>query len=239
MAKKRLLAVGAHPDDESFGPVGTIRFAHDQGWETAVITATRGDAGQNVDTTPLADGETLGELRERELHCAAAQIGIDQLHVWHYPDGGLHTLPAGTLRDEVLQVMRAWQPVVVITFGPDGITGHADHIAISAATTQAFHQLRDELGADGPQRLYYVTVPPEQRIDQRMGDGPAPGPAHAVLDVSAYENVKLAALRCHASQRGDWEPMLENRDWFQTDRFTRAYPPVPTDATVETTLFDA
>lgn len=237
MANKRLLAVCAHPDDESFGPVGTTRLAHDAGWETALITATRGEAGQNAGT--LADGETITDVRERELRCAAAQIGIDQVHVWDHPDGGLADLPSNTLLDEIVAVMRAWQPQVVVTFGPDGITGHPDHIAISAATTAAFHQLRDELGAGGPQRLYYVTVPPEQRIDQRMGDAPPPGPSHVVLDVSKYVDVKLAALRCHASQRADWEPMLQDRDWLQTDRFTRAYPPVAADATVETTLLDA
>jgi LmbE family N-acetylglucosaminyl deacetylase len=126
-----------------------------------------------------------------------------------------------------------------MTFGPDGITGHGDHIAVSAATTDAFHQLRDELGADGPQRLLYVTVPPDQRIDHRMGDAPPPGPAHVVLDVSAYVDVKLAALRCHASQRGDWEPMVPDREWLQKDRFMRAYPPTHGDEIVETSLFDA
>ncbi len=238
LAKQRLLAVWAHPDDESFGPVGTTRLAHEQGWETTLITATRGDAGNNGDITP-ADGETLADLRERELRCAAEHIGIDRLHVWQHPDGGWADLPPHTLRDEVLAAMRDWQPQVVITFGPDGITGHSDHIAISTATTDAFHQLRAELGDQGPQRLYYVTVSPDQRIEHRMGDAPPPGPSHAVLDVSAYVDVKLAALRCHASQRPDWEPMVEDRDWLRKDRFTRAYPPVPADATVETTIFDA
>jgi LmbE family N-acetylglucosaminyl deacetylase len=237
MANKRVLAVWAHPDDESFGPVGTTRLAHEQGWATAVITATRGDAGQNAGA--LADGETIGDLRERELRCAAEHIGIDHLHVWQHPDGGLADLPAHTLRNEVLAVMREWQPQVVITFGPDGITGHSDHIAISTATTDAFHQLRRELGANGPQRLFYVTVPPDQRIKHRMGDAPPPGPAHAVIDVHAYVDVQLAALRCHASQRPDWEPMVQDRDWLLKDRFTCAYPPVDADATVQTTIFDA
>lgn len=237
MANKRLLAVCAHPDDESFGPVGTTRLAHDAGWQTALITATRGEAGQNAGTLP--DGETIADLRERELRCAAAQIGIDQLYLWHYPDGNLADLPPNTLLDEIVGVMRLWQPQVVMTFGPDGITGHSDHIAVSTATTAAFHQMRDELGANGPQRLLYVTVPPEQRIDHRMGDAPPPGPSHVVLDVSKYVEVKVAALRCHASQRGDWGPMLADRDWLRTDRFTRAYPPAHGDQTVETTLFDA
>jgi len=237
MAKNRLLAVWAHPDDESFGPVGTTRLAHDAGWETALITATRGEAGQTAGTLP--PGTTITDVREHELRCAAAQIGIDRLHMWHYPDGGLADLPPHTLLDEIVAVMRAWQPQIVITFGPDGITGHGDHIAVSTATTNAFHQLQDELGADGPQRLLYVTVPPDQRIDHRMGDAPPPGLSHVVLDVSKYQKVKLAALRCHASQRADWEPMLADHDWLRTDRFTRAYPPIHGDETVGTTLFDA
>jgi LmbE family N-acetylglucosaminyl deacetylase len=238
MEGKRLLAVWAHPDDESFGPVGTLRLARDVGWQTAIICATRGAAGQLGDLA-LGDQQTVGDLREAELRCACKQIGVDQLYLWHHPDGGLRNVPPATLSNDVLVVMRHWQPTIVITFGPDGITGHPDHIAVSTATTAAFHRLRSELDAHEPQRLYYVTVPPEQRIEHRMGKAPAPGPSTAVLDVSAYADVKRAALRCHASQRGDWEPLLANHDWLTTDRFQRAVPPMRVGAPVETTLFDA
>jgi LmbE family N-acetylglucosaminyl deacetylase len=238
MATKRLLAVWAHPDDESFGPAGTMRLAYDLGWQTATICTTRGEGGQIGDRT-LAPGQSTGDVREGELRCACEHLGVDHLYLWSYPDGGVRDVSPSTLCNDVLTVMRHWRPDVVITFGPDGITGHPDHIAISTATTEAFHQLRADTAENGPQRLYYVTIRPERRIEQRMGDAPAPGPATAVLDVQAYAEVKRAALRCHASQRGDWEPLLQDGDWLTTDRFHRTYPPVRADEPVETSIFDA
>lgn len=238
MAPKRLLAVWAHPDDESFGPVGTLCLARDHGWQTAIVCATRGDAGQSVEHIQ-ARGQTLGDLREAELRCACDQIGVDRLHVWRFPDGELHDVPPATLQQAILGVMREWQPQVVITFGPDGITGHPDHIAIGAAATVAFHQLQQRHNHAESLRLYYVTMPPERRIRARMGDAPPPGSITALIDVAAYAEVKLAALHCHASQRSGWQPLIEDRDWLTVDRFHRAFPPVQPGEPVASTIFDA
>jgi N-acetylglucosamine malate deacetylase 2 len=237
MDAKTLLAVWAHPDDESFGPVGTVRLARDLGWRTVVVSATRGDAGSS-DLVELAPGQTLGELREAELRQASMIIGVDRLIVWRYRDGGLGDVPREELIGRVLDVMRETRPAAVITFGPDGITGHPDHIAISDATTHAFHRLRDESRDDAPRRLYYVTVRPERTIEKPMGDAPPPLPPTAVIDVRAYESIKRAALERHASQRGDWEPLLEDRDWLTVDRFARVVPPPLPGAPIETTIFD-
>lgn len=234
MAVKRLMAVWAHPDDESFGPVGTLRLAHDRGWQTAVITATRGEGGVS-ELADLQPGQTLGDLREAELRCAAAILGVARLTVWRYPDGRLKDVPQGELIDRVSHELRTWQPSVVITFGPDGITGHPDHVAISAATTQAFHRLRGESSA-APPYLYYVTVQPDRAIEKPMGDAPPPLPPTAIIDVSRYESTKRQALACHASQRGDWERLIDDRDWLTVDRFYRAFPPLAPDAPPESTI---
>lgn len=236
MQTKHLLAVWAHPDDEAFGPVGTMRLAHDQGWETAIITATRGDAGKQ-DRADLAPGQTLGDLREQELRCACEVLGVARLDVWRYADGGLRDVPADELTERIGAVLREWQPAVVITFGPDGITGHADHLAISAATERACERWRAETGMNGP-RLYYVTLAPDRRIEHPMGDAPPPRPATTIVDVSAYESIKRRALECHASQRDDWQPLLADRDWLMVDRFYRAYPPTAPDEALETTILD-
>ncbi|HEX6293233.1 MAG TPA: PIG-L family deacetylase [Herpetosiphonaceae bacterium] len=237
MHAKRLLAVWAHPDDEAFGPVGTMRLAHDRGWRTAVITATRGDAG-NDDAADLAPGQTLGDLREHELRCSAEVLGIERIDVWRHPDGGLQNLPPGLLAEQVLEVMRDWQPTIVLTFGPDGITGHPDHLAIHDATEQAFARYRAECQTERPPRLYYVTIRPKRTIEHPMGAAPPHAPPTAVLDVSAYEQIKRDALSCHASQRADWEPLLADRDWLTIDRLFRAFPPAAPNAPPETTIFD-
>ncbi len=234
MAPRRLLAVWAHPDDEAFGPVGTMRLAHDYGWQTAIVTATRGDAGKH-DQVGLAPGQTLGEVREAELRAACAVLGVDHVQVWRYPDGGLQDLPEDELRSKILEVTRRWQPHVVITFGPDGITGHPDHVAVSVATRQAFEQLQTEPGWQ-PRRLYYVTVRPGRQIENRMGDAPPPAAPTSVVDVRPYDGVKREALACHASQKDEWEPLLADHDWLTVDRFFRVFPPTEPDTPIETTI---
>lgn len=234
---KRLLAVWAHPDDESFGPVGTMCLAREQGWQTAILCATRGEGGQPGDVA-LPPGVTLSQLREQELRCACQHIGIDTLYLWNLPDGGLRDMNPSVLHEQVLDVMRAWQPRVVLTFGPDGITGHPDHIAIGSATTSAFEALHHQQDASRSQALYYVTTAPQRRVDHRMGDAPPPGPIHAQLDVANYRDTKLAALHCHATQRGGWESLRDNTDWLTIDRFTRVVPPPHHNEPVAPTLFD-
>jgi len=229
------MAVWAHPDDESFGPVGTLRLARDRGWQTALLSATRGDAGAS-DLVDLQPGQSLGDLREQELRCAAAIIGVARLTVWRYPDGGLKGVPQDDLIDRLIDELRAWQPRVVITFGPDGITGHPDHVAISAATTEAFDRWRAESDDDRSPRLYYHTVRPGRAIEKPMGAAPPPLPPTAIIDVSRYEATKRQALACHASQRGDWERLIEDRDWLTVDRFYRAFPPLAPDEPPESTI---
>jgi LmbE family N-acetylglucosaminyl deacetylase len=233
MQPKRLLAVWAHPDDEAFGPVGTMQLAHDRGWQTAVVTATRGDAGQR-NLAQLAPDQTLGDLREQELRCSCALLGVTRLDVWRYADGGLRDVPADELIERIAAVLREWQPSVVLTFGPDGITGHPDHLTISAATKLACDRVRAE--RDDEPRLYYVTVSPERPVEHSMGAAPPALPPTAIVDVSAYEPIKRQALECHASQRDDWQPLLADQDWLTTDYFYRAFPPAADGAAPETTI---
>ncbi len=235
MVAKRLLAVWAHPDDEAFGPVGSMRLAHDQGWETAILTATRGEAGQGH-LVHLKAGQTLGDVREAEVRAAGQVLGVKQVYVWRYSDGGLQKVPPEELAERVLDVLRQWQPAVVLTFGPDGITAHPDHVAVHVATQRAFMKLRDEPGADRPERLYYATVRPGRQIEHPMGEAPPPLPPTTVVDVQQYETVKRQALACHASQQAEWEPLLADTDWLTTDRFFRAFPPFGPDEPLETTI---
>lgn len=237
MHRKHLLAVWAHPDDEAFGPVGTMRLARDRGWHTAIITATRGDAGSEA-YAHLTSEQTLGDVREAELRAACEILGVERVDVWRYKDGHLADAPHDRLVAHILEVMRRWQPQIVITFGPDGITGHPDHVTISAATEQSFHHMRAEMSGDAPQRLYYVTVRPGRTIEHMMGNAPLPKPPTTVLNVSAYAQIKRAALACHASQKDDWMRLLDDHDWLSVDRFFRAFPPVADGSPLEVTMFD-
>jgi LmbE family N-acetylglucosaminyl deacetylase len=158
--KPRLLAVFAHPDDETFCAGGTLAKYVADGWEVMVVSATRGQAGQIRD--PLAaTRRTLGQVREREFYAACEQLGIHHARVLDYMDGTLADVDPHELTGTIVNIIRASRPEVVITFGPDGAYGHPDHIAIGAATTLAFEQ------AGSPQHY------PEQLATGRRAHQPA------------------------------------------------------------------
>lgn len=152
----RLLCVIAHPDDEVFIAGGTLARWAAEGCETMVLSATRGEAGQIYDGS-AATRATLGAVRERELRASCARLGVRRVECLGYPDGGLERVDEEVLTRDVAERIEEVQPDVVLTFGPDGATGHPDHIAISAATTRACQQIARE-GGRAP-RLSYAAFP--------------------------------------------------------------------------------
>lgn len=155
---RRLLGVFAHPDDEVYCAGGTMARAAEAGAEIMIVSATRGEQGQIRDPA-AATRRTLGAVRERELRAAAAELGVQRVHLLGYADGTLqhHRFSLGAA---IADVMRWFDPDTVITFGADGGYGHPDHTAISELTTQAFRTLvRDHPRA---QRLYHAVFPPRR-----------------------------------------------------------------------------
>lgn len=141
MRPRRLMAVLAHPDDESFGFGGVLAQSAAAGVEVFVVTATRGDAGRyrglRADD-PQHPGKTaLAAIREAELRKACALLGVREVVVLDYKDGQLDRANPAEVIAELAQQMTRVQPDVVVTFGPDGAYGHPDHIAISQFTTAA------------------------------------------------------------------------------------------------------
>ena len=234
-----ILSVWAHPDDEAFGPVGVLAQAHAAGYRTVIITATHGELGQ-ISPELAINPENLGSVRLEELHQACQAIGVDRSIVWDYPDGGLALANATELRDKIVEVLNAEQPAIVLTFGPDGIYGHPDHIAISMATTQAFAQYLALHPTIEQPRLYYQSVAPNSPRSVNAASSneyPDPLPATTIIDVSEYADTKRAALEAHATQRHDWQQFLDQADWFNTVYLHRVYPSFRLNDQPETTLF--
>ena len=167
MNSRKLLAIFAHPDDESFGPGGTLALYAKQGVEVSLICATRGEVG-NIPQSLQENTGTLGELREAELRCAAKHLGLTRIEFLDYRDSGmpgskdnrdspaLASAPldviAGKIKDHLLRI----NPQVVITFDAFGGYGHPDHLAIHRATVQAFQSARDQQQTD-LRKLYFAT----------------------------------------------------------------------------------
>jgi len=132
-----LLAVLAHPDDESLGFGGTLARYAAEGVETYLVTATRGERGRFGSLGKGGDPVEVGRVREAELRAAAAVLGIREVSILSYPDGAVDKVDAAIAVRAVVSQIRRIQPHVVLTFGPEGAYGHPDHIAISQFTTAA------------------------------------------------------------------------------------------------------
>jgi len=173
---KTLLAVLAHPDDETFGMGGTLALYARRGVSVHLICATRGELGE-IDLKYKERIKSASCLRTQELRCAADALGIDQLHFLKYRDSGmpgsdanhhpkaLAAQPVEKVAEEVVHLMRQIQPDVVITFDPIGGYRHPDHIAIQRATVQAFGLVSNSgiINPDGlapfqPGKLYFHTM---------------------------------------------------------------------------------
>jgi len=135
--KLKLMAVFAHPDDESFGIGGTLAKYADEGIETYLVVATRGERGRFGDSKESPGLDAVGKAREAELLAAARELGIREVSFLDYIDADLDKADPNEVVNKVVFHLRRIKPQVVISFDPTGGYGHPDHIAISQFTTAA------------------------------------------------------------------------------------------------------
>jgi LmbE family N-acetylglucosaminyl deacetylase len=176
-----LMAVFAHPDDESFGIGGTLAYyGADPDVRVILVCATRGEAGEISDPS-LATQEHLGQVREQELRCACQTLGVDALYFLGYRDSGMAGSPdnqhpralkmadANEVVGKIVAHIRREKPQVVVTFDESGGYGHPDHVAIHHHTRAAFaaagdpsrypEQIAAGLQPHQAQKLYYTAIP--------------------------------------------------------------------------------
>ncbi|WP_308796679.1 PIG-L deacetylase family protein [Agromyces silvae] len=156
---ERVLGVFAHPDDEQTVNGLFWRASERDGAYTAMITATRGEAGEQSPT--VGRQVDLGTIREAEALMNSFNLGVDRHVVWDYPDGGVPEADEQELVDRVADEMRLVKPDVVVAFWPEsGATGHKDHMEMGSATEQAIAQVAaaDDTYA-GPRWIVYTISP--------------------------------------------------------------------------------
>ena len=221
-----LMAILAHPDDESLGFGGTLATYAAQGVRVTLVTATRGDRGRYQGRRPGEDGHpgqaALADMRESELRAAADALGVSQVSLLDYGDQQLATTQTETIVDDIAGRIRTEQPDVVVTFGMDGAYGHPDHIAISQFTSAAIVAAARSAGSAGQahrphvvSKLYHlawpaVTFAAYQDVFGELTttvDGTirrvAPTPDWAIsadIDATPVLATVLRAAQCHTSQ---------------------------------------
>lgn len=233
-----LMAVLAHPDDESLGFGGTLAKYASEGVETFLVTATRGEGGRyrgHRDDEHHPGPLRLAQIRESELRAAATVLGIREVTLLDYHDGELDRADAGEAVAAIASHLRRARPDVVLTFGPDGAYGHPDHIAISQYTTAAVVAAADpsfpvgDAGVEAAsahlvKKLYYIAWPGSAWLAYQEAfkkltstvDGverqAVPWPDWAittVIDTRDFWPTVWRAVSCHESQIAGYERLRD------------------------------
>jgi LmbE family N-acetylglucosaminyl deacetylase len=222
--QRTLLGVWAHPDDEAFLSAGLMAQARRDGERVVVVTATLGEHGtSDPERFPPS---CLRKLRHHELRNSLAAVGVDELRIIGFEDG---TCQEHDGTEAVADHIADVAPDRIVTFGPDGITGHPDHRAVSRWTTDAWSAMRPDAA------LWYATKTPEfhrefGEVNEAIGlwnEQPEPPSIpeseceSLTLDAGLLDR-KIAALRAHRSQT---QPLIKLmgpevfRGWVRTEWF--------------------
>ncbi len=252
----KLMAVLAHPDDESLGLGGTLAKYAAEGVETYVVCGTRGERGRfgNAEVRPAP--EVVGRAREAELRAAAGELKVKEVHLLDYIDKDLDQADPAEVIGRIVAHLRRVKPQVVVTFGPEGVYGHPDHIAISQFATAAAVAAADNEYRTS--KLYYMVSTQDSwaayqaafrdlkstvdGVDRRA----TPWPDWAIttrIDTAAYREQVWRAVNCHKTQMALFSKLGElteehHRGLWGSQQFYRAFSLVNRGRKLETDLFE-
>jgi LmbE family N-acetylglucosaminyl deacetylase len=233
-----VLTVWAHPDDEAYLAGALLAALRDAGHRVVCVTATHGEA---ADPAALPDERAaLAALRTRELEAALAVLGVTEHHWLDLPDGGCAEVDPELPVARLVELLDQVGPDTVLTFGPDGFTGHPDHRAVSAWVDSAVRR-----SADGPMVLHAVAPaqPADAELDEEFGIYDLGRPRECTEDEVALRlplegaalDRKIEALLAQRSQTGGLVAAVgldRFRHWVATESFA---PPVGSPAHTGTT----
>lgn len=264
------MVIVAHPGDEAFGFGGAIASAAATGAYVVVVCATRGwfdtrlygapaaPGGKNRDVKDAAvNWRNVDTVREDELRRSVALLGVRVVRMLDYAEGDLDRADFDHLVGRIVEPIRMHRPEVILSFGPDGVTGDSDHVVLSRAVRAAYDRAAEPLAYENvieedqvawrAAKLYDLVVP--QAVVARLGERqPAEGygsrdePTLA-LELGELAQLKLAAITRHVSQTGSDGPFhdwgSEAREaWLGTEHYRLAVSALPIAPAGEQGLFD-
>ena len=204
----KIACVFAHPDDEAFGPGGTIaKLALDH--EIHIVCCTDGDH----------QDKGLKNIRDKELLASAKILGVKQVHFLNFVDGTLSNPLYHSLAKAIKEKLDNIRPKTIITFDPNGVSGHLDHVAVTSIVNFLFPKLdylqkimyfcmKDDERSQIPD--YFVYMPPGRKKEE----------VNEITDISSVWNTKVSAMQAHVSQKSDCDWILSilnklpKEEWF-------------------------
>jgi N-acetylglucosamine malate deacetylase 2 len=197
-----VLGIFAHPDDEAFGPGGTLAtLAKDH--DVYLICVTNGDAGINSSRKT----QELGEIRREELLSSSQIVGVKKVFFLNYKDGSLSHNIYHEIAEKVKDIISDLKPETLLTFEPRGVSGHLDHIAVSMIASYVFEE------ADFVKELWYYCITEKARsLHEKYFIYFPPGYKDSdiskTVDISAVWDKKVEAINKHESQKHDVDKIL-------------------------------
>lgn len=200
--KKKVVCIFAHPDDEAFGPAGTISTlskTHD----VYIICATSGEGGKDS-----SGSKDIAKTRRQELRASAKILGAKEVFFLGFKDGTLCNNIYHELAEKIQQISDPLEPELFITFENKGISGHIDHIVVSFVATFVFYTV-----SYGRELWYYCIT--REKSDEFRRDyfiyfpkGYTRPKIQKTVDVSAVWDTRLKAMYTHVSQKHDAERII-------------------------------
>lgn len=213
--KKTVFCVIAHPDDEAFGPSGTLAILS-KTEDVHVICVT--DGASDPRFHPIG-GKKLSNLRVEELRASAKALGVPHVHFLHYQDGSLNNNLYHEVAQKLAVLVDEYKPSLLITTELRGVSGHLDHVAVAMITSFVYRQNSsiDAIWYNCTSREVSDTM---QEYFVFFPQGFTRQDVDLVVDISAVFDQKLAAARCHISQQKDVDRttkrwmILPKEEWF-------------------------
>lgn len=204
--QRKLLAVFAHPDDETFICGGTLSRYAKEGAAITLISATKGEMGRRMGKPPFVNRETMPKLREKELMKACEHLEIQDLRFLGIRDKTVEYANFEELVGRIVGIIREIEPEVVLTFH-EKLGGHPDHCAIGLAAIAAFRQsgdpsryneqLKEGLRPYASSKLYFVSFGDAMKQPEKYG---LSKDQITQIDVSCSTKEKMLAFRAHRCQ---------------------------------------
>lgn len=200
MKKKTIVCIFAHPDDEAFGPSGTIAKWSKEN-NVYLICVTDG-------SNPNSGIKELNKIRKKELEASAKILGIKKVYFLKYCDGELNNNIYHKVSDDISKILHELKPSILLTYEMHGVSGHIDHIFVSMVSSYLFRKLKFI------KKIYYFAE--HKLISQLMKnyfvffpEGYDESEVDQIEDVSEVNNIRISAAKAHLSQKKDMDMIIK------------------------------